>query len=65
EMVPTSCAVSTTAPRERRGAQVDVNEAKNRRVEVWLVPRGMALPAAARDARELPATDMNRIGCPK
>src|SRR5579883_814437 len=65
EMVPTSCAVSTTAPRERSGAQVDVNEAKNRRVEVWLVPRGMALPTAARDARELPAAEMNRIGCPK
>jgi outer membrane protein OmpA-like peptidoglycan-associated protein len=65
EMLPTSCAISTAAPTERRGAQVDVNEAKNRRVEIWLVPRGMALPPAARGAQELPATEMNRIGCPK
>jgi outer membrane protein OmpA-like peptidoglycan-associated protein len=65
ETLPTSCAISTTAPRERRGAQIDVNEAKNRRVEIWLVPRGMALPPAAAGAQELPATEMNRIGCPK
>jgi outer membrane protein OmpA-like peptidoglycan-associated protein len=64
--VPTSCAVSTTAPKERRGAAIDdTDTAKNRRVEIWLVPKGMALPAAARDAKELPDTDLKRIGCPK
>jgi outer membrane protein OmpA-like peptidoglycan-associated protein/outer membrane protein W len=64
--VPTSCAVSTAAPKERRGAAVeDTNEAKNRRVEIWLVPKGMTLPAAARDAKELPDADLKRIGCPK
>jgi outer membrane protein OmpA-like peptidoglycan-associated protein len=65
ETIPTSCAISTTAPKERSGAQVDANEAKNRRVEIWLVPKGMALPPAARDAKELPDADMTRIGCPK
>lgn len=67
EALPTSCAVSTTAPKERRGAAVDANEAaaKNRRVEIWLVPKGMSLPAAARDAKELPDAEMTRIGCPK
>jgi hypothetical protein len=34
-------------------------------VEIWLVPKGMALPAAARDAAELPDTDLKKIGCPK
>jgi hypothetical protein len=64
--VPTSCAVSTTAPKERRGAAIeDTDTAKNRRVEIWLVPKGMALPAAARDAKELPDADLKRIGCPK
>ncbi len=64
--LPTSCAVSTTAPKERRGAAIeDTDTAKNRRVEIWLVPKGMALPAAARDAKELPDTDLKRIGCPK
>jgi hypothetical protein len=57
--------VSTTAPKERRGATIDASEAKNRRVEIWLVPKGMTLPAAARDAKELPDADLTRIGCPK
>ena len=64
--VPTSCAVSTTAPKERRGAAIeDTDTGKNRRVEIWLVPKGLALPAAARDAKELPDADLKKIGCPK
>jgi hypothetical protein len=65
EALPTSCTISTTAPKERRGAEVDPNEAKNRRVEIWLVPKGMPLPPAARDAKELPDADLKKIGCPK
>ena len=65
ESLPTSCTVSTTAPKERRGAAVEAGEAKNRRVEIWLVPKGMSLPAAARDAKELPEAEMTKIGCPK
>jgi hypothetical protein len=64
--VPTSCAVSTTAPKERRGAAIeDTDTSKNRRVEIWLVPKGLALPTAARDAKELPDADLKKIGCPK
>jgi hypothetical protein len=64
--VPTSCAVSTTAPKERRGAAIENTDAgKNRRVEIWLVPKGQALPPAARDAKELPDADLKKIGCPK
>ena len=65
ETIPTSCSVSTTPPKERRGAEVNADEAKNRRVEIWLVPKGMALPPAARDAKELPDADLTKIGCPK
>jgi len=64
--VPTSCALSTTAPKERKGETIgDSNEAKNQRVEIWLVPKGLALPPAARDAKELPDADLKKIGCPK
>jgi outer membrane protein OmpA-like peptidoglycan-associated protein len=64
--VPTSCSLSTTAPKERRGAATeDTDAGKNRRVEIWLVPKGLALPAAARDAKELPDADLKKIGCPK
>jgi outer membrane protein OmpA-like peptidoglycan-associated protein len=64
EQLPTSCEVST---RERRGASVDSSSAaaKNRRVEIWLVPKGMALPAAAANASDLPEAELRRIGCPK
>jgi len=65
ETLPTSCSVSTTPPKERRGAAVNADEAKNRRVEIWLVPKGMALPPAARDAKELPDAELTKIGCPK
>jgi outer membrane protein OmpA-like peptidoglycan-associated protein len=65
EALPTSCSISTTAPKERKGAEVDANEAKNRRVEIWLVPKGMPLPPAGRDAKELPEADLKKLGCPK
>ena len=65
ETLPTSCTVSTTAPKERKGAELDANEAKNRRVEIWLVPKGMPLPPVGRDAKELPGAELKKIGCPK
>ena len=65
ESLPTSCTVSTVAPKERRGNEVDPSEAKNRRVEIWLVPKGLSVPAAAKDAKELPEADLKKIGCPK
>ena len=65
EALPTSCSISTTAPKERKGAEVDANEAKNRRVEIWLVPKGMPLPPAGRDAKDLPEAELKKLGCPK
>jgi outer membrane protein OmpA-like peptidoglycan-associated protein len=65
ESVPTSCAVSTTAPTERKGFEINGDEAKNRRVEIWLVPKGLGLPAAAKDAKDLPGPALKKIGCPK
>ena len=65
EFLPTSCTVSTEAPKERKGNEVDANEAKNRRVEIWLVPKGLALPPAARNAADLPEADLKKVGCPK
>lgn len=65
EFLPASCTVSTEAPKERKGNEVDANEAKNRRVEIWLVPKGLALPSAAANAAELSDTDLKKVGCPK
>ncbi|MGP0074866.1 MAG: hypothetical protein ACLPWF_23395 [Bryobacteraceae bacterium] len=64
--VPTSCAISTTAPKERRGQAIDETDAaKNRRVEIWLVPKGQAAPATTHNPAELPGADLKKIGCPK
>jgi hypothetical protein len=38
---------------------------QNRRVEVWLVPKGTKLPAAFKSAKELTPKEMKRLGCPK
>jgi hypothetical protein len=59
--------VQTGRNREDEGCVSSRNsdEAKNRRVEIWLVPRGLPLPSAARDAKDLPEAEMTRIGCPK
>jgi len=64
--VPTSCAVSTAAPTERRGQAItDTDAAKNRRVEIWLVPKGMAPPATLHNPTDLPSDELKKIGCPK
>jgi outer membrane protein OmpA-like peptidoglycan-associated protein len=56
-----------TAPKKSRQCEASVREASgraipandaaagNRRVEVWLVPNGAAMPASVRSAKELPA----------
>jgi len=65
EFLPTSCTVSTEAPKERKGYEVDANEAKNRRVEIWLIPKGLALPSSAANAADLSDADLKKVGCPK
>ena len=41
------------------------DRAKNRRVEIWLVPKGLALPPAAGNAADLSDADLKKVGCPK
>jgi flagellar motor protein MotB len=52
------------ATNERRGSMVSSAD-QNRRVEVWLVPKGTKIPAAFKSAKPLPEKDMKRLGCPK
>jgi opacity protein-like surface antigen/outer membrane protein OmpA-like peptidoglycan-associated protein len=65
EFIPPPCTVSTEAPKERKGYDVDPNEAKNRRVEIWLVPKGLGPPPVAANAADLSEADLKRVGCPK
>lgn len=62
------CGTSSRNKSEERKADeiaADDAAAKNRRVEVWIVPKGMALPAAAKNPRPAPAKEIRLKGCPK
>jgi len=62
---PGICGTSArTATGERRGSAVSTAD-QNRRVEVWLVPKGTKMPASFKSAKEFTAKDLKKAGCPK
>lgn len=65
DMQPGLCGTSARATtKERSGSMVSTAD-QNRRVEVWLVPKGTKMPAAFKGAKELDAKLLKRLGCPK
>ena len=66
---PGLCGTSARpATKERRGSVVSTAD-DNRRVEVWLVPKGTKLPAGFKAEKDLSAKDIARtlktLACPK
>ena len=66
---PGLCGTSArAATKERRGSAVSTAD-DNRRVEVWLVPKGTKLPAGFTAAKDLDTKEMQKelkkLGCPK
>ncbi len=63
---PGLCGTSSRpAPRERRNSEVTAAD-KNRRVEVYLVPRNsQAMPPAVKNIKPLPEGEVRALGCPK
>jgi hypothetical protein len=63
---PLLCGSSTDV-KERRGQAVKAADqrAQFRRVEVWIVPGGAAMPSVATGLKELPASEVKSLGCPK
>ncbi len=63
---PGLCGTSNLpATKERRGSQVSEAD-KDRRVEVYLVPRNsQAMPPAVKNARQLPEPEVKALGCPR
>jgi outer membrane protein OmpA-like peptidoglycan-associated protein len=62
------CGTSSRNKSEERKADevaADDAAAKNRRVEVWIVPKGMAMPAAAKAPKPAPVKAIQVRGCPK
>jgi len=64
---PGICGTSTlpAAQRERKGSMVTEAD-KERRVEVYLVPKGShAMPPAGKNAKPVPESVVKAMGCPK
>ncbi len=63
---PGLCGASNRpSQKERRGAQVTEAD-KNRRVEVYLVPRSsQAMPPAVKNIKPLPEGEVKALGCPR
>ncbi len=66
---PGLCGTSArAATQERRGSAVSTAD-ENRRVEVWLVPKGTKLPAGFKAAKDLDTKEtqkeLKKLGCPK
>lgn len=62
------CGTSSRAKSEERKSDeiaADDAAAKNRRVEVWIVPKGMAMPSAAKAPKPAPVKAIQVRGCPK
>jgi outer membrane protein OmpA-like peptidoglycan-associated protein len=63
ETRPGQC--STSNIKERRGSQV-TDADKNRRVEIYLVPRNaQQMPPAVKNIKPLPDREVKALGCPK
>jgi hypothetical protein len=55
-------------PQERAPDRVNADDprAKNRRVEIWVVPPGKSVPTPpVREAHQLPLPELRRLGCPQ
>lgn len=62
------CGTSTRQKTdERKSAEISADDeaAKNRRVEIWIVPKGVAMPASAKNPRPAPVKAVKAKGCPR
>jgi hypothetical protein len=63
---PYFCGASTgTTEKQGQAVAQSDDSAKYRRVEVWFVPTGGALPASAKDAKNAATLSLSHLGCPK
>lgn len=66
ESRPGICGTSARAAQEERRGSQTTEADRDRRVEVYLVPRGtQALPPAVKNIKPLPESDVKTLGCPK
>lgn len=63
---PALCGASTNV-KERSGQAVKETDknAEYRRVEVWVIPSGAAMPAGLTGLEAVPSAEVTKLGCPK
>lgn len=63
---PLLCGASTDV-KERSGQAVSASDqrARYRRVEVWFVPGGAGMPAGVTGLQDVPASEVQKLGCPR
>jgi outer membrane protein OmpA-like peptidoglycan-associated protein len=63
---PLLCGTSTEV-KERSGQAVKASDqrAQYRRVEVWFVPGGAAMPPGITSLQDVPESEVRKLGCPK
>ena len=62
------CGTSTRQKSDERKSEAiaaDDEAAKNRRVEIWIVPKGLAMPGGATNVLPAPVKVIKAKGCPK
>lgn len=65
DMQPALCGTSArSASKERPGSMASTAD-QNRRVEVWLVPKGTKMPSSFKGAKTVTPRELKRLGCPK
>jgi len=64
EFKSTFCDASTKEKKTDAVSSTD-EKAKNRRVEIWLVPKGADMPAGAGSVQDVPRDEVQVKGCPK
>lgn len=65
DMQPGLCGTSTRAAAEERRGSVVSTADQNRRVEVWLVPKGTQMPTSFKEPKPLDNAMLKKLGCPK
>jgi outer membrane protein OmpA-like peptidoglycan-associated protein len=65
DMQPGLCGTSTRAATEERSSSKVSTADQNRRVEVWLVPKGTKLPDSFKEPKQLDDKMLKKLGCPK
>jgi len=65
DMQPGLCGTAARSTSKERAGQMVSTADQNRRVEVWLVPKGTKMPAAFKDAKQLDEKMLKKLGCPK